>query len=186
MPAIRGNDYAKGNSGGGAPEGNQNAVGNDGGAPEGNWNAAKHHGWSDPLKHYHRLAGQPRERVDTYIREWREMYAEYHGIGDTGVITVESHIVAARDFETGEEVRDAFRKLGAMYDQSWRAKEPTFKEGLVVEEEVEFETADGETVTYTNPKVNPAVEAGFRLTSKRRKLEVKLGLIENGRYLNCQ
>lgn len=182
-PAIRGNDYAKGNPGGGAPEGNQNAVGNDGGAPEGNWNAAKHHGWSDSLKHYHRLAGQPRERVDTYIREWREQYAEYHGL-DTDGTEVEQHIVTTRDFESIPAVRDAFRKLGAMYDQCWRAKEPTFKEGLVVEEEVEFETADGETVTYTNPKVNPAVEAEFRLTSKRRKLEMDLGLIENERYLS--
>lgn len=182
-PAIRGNDYAKGNSGGGAPEGNDNAVGNDGGAPEGNWNAAKHHGWSDPLKHYHRLAGQPREKVDTYIHEWREQYANYHDL-DTDVIGVEQHIVTTRDFESVEAVRDAFRKLGAMYDQAWRAKEPTFKEGLVVEEEVEFETADGETVTYTNSKMNPAVEAGFRLTSKRRKLEVELGLIENEQYLS--
>lgn len=68
MPAPRNNDFAKGNSGGGAPKGNSNTAGNSGGgAPVGNWNAAKHHGWSDPLKHYHRLAGDPKAKVDRYI-----------------------------------------------------------------------------------------------------------------------
>lgn len=42
MPAPKGNDYAVKNSGGGAPEGNQNAVGNKGGAPKGNINAMTH------------------------------------------------------------------------------------------------------------------------------------------------
>jgi hypothetical protein len=183
-PAIRGNDYAKGNPGGGAPTGNDNAVGNDGGAPAGNWNAAKHHGWSDPLKHYHRLAGEPRETVDRYIEEFRDEYARYHGIDETDAITVESHIVATREFDTEEEVRDAFRKVGAIFDQRWRTNGPVFDEGMVVEEEVEFETPDGETVTYTNVKANPALEASHRLFWKRRGLEVDLGLIENERTLS--
>lgn len=72
MPAPKGNDYAKGNSGGpgappgndyaagndgGAPEGNTNAVGNDGGAPLGNGNATKHNAYSGPRKLYIRMSG---------------------------------------------------------------------------------------------------------------------------------
>jgi hypothetical protein len=179
-PAIRGNDYAKGNPGGGAPLGNDNAVGNDGGAPEGNWNAAQHHGWSDSLKHYHRLAGDPRKRVDEHIESHREMYARYHGL-DMG--NVEQHIVANQDFEDEESVRDAFRELAAMHDQRMRADGPVAKEGFMVEREVEFEDTDGETHTYTKDVVNPAIEAGLRLSSKRHTLEENLGLIENERYL---
>lgn len=182
-PAIKGNSYAKGNSGGSAPEGNKNAVGNNGGAPIGNDNAAKHYGWSDSLKHYDRLEGTARERVDGLIASSRREYAEYH---DLAVEDVEAHIVEHQDFDSEADVRDAFRKLATKYDQWNRAACAVFEEGWGVEEEVEFEDGNGETHTFTNTKLNPAVKAEHRLNTKRRQLEVQLGLIENERYLGCQ
>jgi uncharacterized protein YjcR len=183
MPAPRNNDFAVGNSGGGAPEGNQNAVGNSGGAPpEGNANAATHHGWSDLLKHYHRLTGDTQEFVDGLIESAREMYARHHGLD---IRDVEQHIVANRDFESEAAVHDAFRKLGAIHDQRDRTDDSVAEEGMFIEEEHTFETDDGETVTYTNVKANPALEAKFRSFPKRRALEKKLGLIRNERFLGC-
>lgn len=115
-----------------------------------------------------------------HIEESRDEYARYHGLD---IEDVEQHIVANRDFETEEEVRDAFRKVGATRDQWRRADGPLAEEGFVVEEEVEFETDEGETVTYTNQKANPCLEASHRLFWKRHRLEEALGLIEDGRYL---
>lgn len=180
MPAEIGNDYATGNSGGGAPIGNDNARGNDGGAPVGNSNAAKYHGWSDSLKHYHRLEGDARDRADRMIEERREMYAEFYRLD---LDAVDAHIVEHQAFESEAAVRDAFRKLAAMSDQRHRTNRPVFEDGLIVEEECEVETSDGELETYTTRKTNPALEADFRLSSKRRSLEQRLGLIENERYL---
>lgn len=181
MPAIRGNDYASSNSGGGAPEGNKNAVGNDGGAPEGNLNAATHHGYCDPLKHYHRLVDDAREYADELIESWRDEYAEYH---DLAVEEVEKHIVDHREFGSEEEVRDAFRRLAGQYHLDDLPLVAVIKEGWGIEEEVEVETAEGETVTYTQTKPHPGIEASHRIGTKRRSLEKELGLIERGRYLS--
>jgi hypothetical protein len=160
-PAVRGNDYAKGNPGGGAPLGNDNAVGNDGGAPEGNWNAAEYHGWSDPLKHYHRLAGSPRETVDRFLAEYVEDYALVHQM-DT------------EEVEADEKVMNGLRKLAATHDQRTRANGEVAKGGFMVEREIEYEGSDGETQTFTQDVPNPALEADFRLGQKRRNIRDRL------------
>lgn len=181
MPAIRGNDYAAGNDGG-APEGNTNAVGNSGGgAPKGNLNAATHHGYCDPLKYYHRLIGDSRKFADTLIESWHEEYAEYHFIDEE---EVEQHIVENREFGSEADVCDAFRRLAAMYQLIHLPWVAVHEEGFGVEEEVEFETEDGETVTYTNMRAHPGLEASHRISTKRRQLELDLGLIENERVLS--
>lgn len=178
-PAIRGNDYAKGNSGGGAPEGNTNAKGH--GAPVGNLNAATHQGYCDPLKYYHRLIGDARELADQSITDWYGVYAEYHYIAEDDV---EAHIADHREFESEQEVCDAFRRLAAMYQLIHLPWVAVHDEGFGVEEEVEFETEDGETHTFTNMRAHPGLEASHRISTKRRQLELDLGLIENERVLS--
>lgn len=163
MPAIRGNDYAKGNSGGGAPEGNDNAVGNDGGAPKWNWNAAKHHGWSDPLKHYHRLGGEGKEWVNDLLAAYVERYALVHRMD-------------AEEVEADEDVMDDLRSLAAMLHQ-WRlATASTLRDGMIVEREREYEKPNGEMVTYTAEVVNPAENASLRTSQRERNLRADLGI----------
>lgn len=180
MPAIRGNDYAKGNDGG-APVGNDNAVGNDGGAPEGNTNAVKHHGYCDPLLFYHRLVGDAREFADDLIESWRGEYAEYHFIDEDDV---EAHIVEHRELESEDDVRDAFCRLAALYQLRELPMVAAYNEGPGVEHEVAVETETGETVTYTTMRAHPGFEASHRRFHKRRQLELDLGVIENGRVLS--
>jgi hypothetical protein len=146
----------------GAPTGNTNGAGNSGGgAPEGNWNAAKYHGWSDSLKHYHRLAGSPREKVDRFLDEYVEDYALVHRMD-------------IEEVEANEKVMNGLRKLAAIHDQTARANGEVGKDGLIVEREVEFEDVDGETHTYTKRVTNPALEADFRLTQKRWDIRERL------------
>lgn len=57
----------------GAPPGNDNAVGNSGGGPPRlNTNAMKYGSWNDPLKVYERLDGEERARADELQRDYRE------------------------------------------------------------------------------------------------------------------
>lgn len=163
-PAIRGNDYAKGNDGG-APPGNSNAVGNSGGpgAPKGNARAAKHHGWSDTLKHYHRLTSDAKELVDQYLAEYVEDYALVHGMDIEAV-------------EADEEVMNDLRRLAANHDQWMRTTGPIFEEGIVIEEECEYEHDDGTVETWTESKINPAENASHRLMNKRWKIRERLGI----------
>lgn len=186
MPAIRGNDYAKGNDGG-APIGNMNAVGNSGGpgAPPGNTRAAKHHGFSDPLKHYHRL-GRYKASVDELIKCGYEDYALVHELAyeadesdaDWSALrdVVETHLVETGRYESVEAARDAFRSFGALSDMRTLTDISYFEDGFRVEREFEYETEDGETKSYTQPVVNPAIDAGLRITSKQRSLREELGI----------
>lgn len=170
MPAIKGNSYAKGNPGGGAPEGNQNAVGNDGGAPEGNRNAVKHGGWSDPLKHYERLkdgtlADDPfkaREWIDRHVAEYVQDSALVHGMSTEAV-------------RADDDVMDRLRALAAMLDLEMRA---SAEEILTprVEREVEHEFPDGETRTCTTEVINPAWRPAVRLTQRHRNERRDLGI----------
>jgi hypothetical protein len=69
MPAIRGNDYAVGNPGGGAP------VDND--------NAETHGLTGDPEKYYNRQSEAEQERIDGWARDWmRECGVDGLGFGD--------------------------------------------------------------------------------------------------------
>lgn len=159
-PAIRGNNYAKGNNGG-APEGNSNAAGNDGGAPEYNTNAVKHHGWSDSLKHYHRLSGAPKELADRILGDYIDDYALVHEMD-------------AEEVKADETVMNDLRRLAANYNQWMCASVPGVKEGFIIEEEREYEDEDGEIHTYPHRKVNPSERACWRLTQKWFKLREKL------------
>ena len=77
MPAPKGNNYAAGNSGGGAPEGNSNAVGNDGGAPEGNANAMRHGRHMTPEALRAMFTEEERALYAALIRDHRERIPEY-------------------------------------------------------------------------------------------------------------
>jgi hypothetical protein len=187
MPAIRGNDYAKGNDGG-APVGNTNAVGNSGGpgAPPGNARAATHHGWSDPLKHYHRLAGEAKAAADELAQSAYEDYVLVHELAYDEDETdedwsslrdvVESHLVESGRYASVEAARDAFRTFGALYDMRFRTDISFFEDGFMVDRDFEYETEDGETKSYTQPVVNPAIDAGLRITSKKWSLREELGI----------
>ena len=77
MPAPKGNNFAVGNSGGGAPEDNQNAVGNDGGAPEGNANAMTHGRYMSPEDRREAFSEEERVIQKALIRDHRERYPAY-------------------------------------------------------------------------------------------------------------
>lgn len=141
----------------------------------------KHHGWSDPLKHYERLKrdrppvpvpfdingpwvefDDAFEWVNHLIKGYAEDYALVHGR-------------AIEDVEADEQVMGRLCALAAMEDQEFR----TFLAWLTnpnVEKEGEYETDDGETITVTYEGVNPADGAGIRRQQRWRNERRDLGI----------
>lgn len=139
----------------GAPEDNQNAVGNSGGgAPELNTNAATHSGYSDPLKHFDRLWGDARDHADELVEGYRNDYALVH---DCDGETVEANA----------QLTNRFRALAAMVHQrGWM--QYGLIGNLTVNQDHEIKV-NGETRTVTTEKTNPAIWAYLRLSSRIRK-----------------
>lgn len=134
-----------------APTGNENAVGNSGGgAPRLNTNAAKHHGWSDPDKHYQRLEGDGKTWVDDRIA-W--------------------YIEQANTDLSADEIEAKARRLATIDHQNWLTIIDTLDRGLSIERE---ETHNGQTITRR--VANPAFKAGYRLSKQEWELLDDLGL----------
>lgn len=148
---------------GGAPKGNQNAVGNaGGGAPELNRNSWKHGGFADTKKLDARLAGDAREHVDTLAESMIERAAE-----------TAPEIPADRR-------RALARKAAVLMHQSMLANADLIAgRGISWECEHTVTGADGEPVTITEPMVNPAFMQTVRLTERHDRIWDELNLWPN-------
>ncbi|KAB7512438.1 hypothetical protein DM867_13080 [Halosegnis rubeus] len=142
------NDFAEGNAGGGAPEGNTNAE--------------IHGGFGDWEKAYDRLDEETRAFVDAMISDMRETAKEHAPdvpeerrerlLKEKATLSVMWNRTAADMLGTPEDPVDGAR-------------------GIVIREEREH---NGDT--YTVEKANPAWEAGHSLTVRKRKIAEELGL----------
>jgi len=144
----------------GAPEGNNNAEGNDGGPPEGNTNAARHgaHMSLDRRLEYINEGGF----LDLYL-ESLEVYRDQHDDPD------DTHVrrLAVVDTVTCLVERELFE--GGLVERE------LFEGGLF--REVPLRTDDGDTVTdpetgdpYTESVLDPAVGAHLKLLRRWRRL----------------
>lgn len=153
----------------GAPENNQNAVGNDGGAPENNQNAADTHVGSDPVKLFEYM-----KKKDPSAAEWVVSklmgYAENAGFA-VFEIDVREQGYDADDFD---EVQAALTSEGDDLLYScvkdyirWKGTKRQFKEGLTVlrEQETDFGIIE---VEEGHP-VNLELDRLDRSTLKQRK-----------------
>lgn len=138
-------------------QGNDYAVGNDGGAPELNTNAQSHGGWGDWRTVYERLEGDR--------KAWVDELAECH------IDNADLENVDADSSLSEGEVREKAVEAAVLSVLERRAHADSFKRGWVLEEEV---VADGET--YTNQKVNPALDAGLKHSARQRNLLSEIGV----------
>jgi len=145
---LEGNDFAEDNSGGGAPEGNTNAR--------------IHGGFSDWRKAYGRFEGDTKAYVDRLIADMRETAREHAP-------------------EIDADRRERLLKEKATLSILWRrASADTFgtpddsgsgPRGVVIEEQQEI---NGEC--YTVAKANPAWDATFAISARRREIAKGLRL----------
>ena len=142
------NDFAKGNSGGGAPERNTNAE--------------IHGGFSDWRKAYDRFDEETRAYADRRRADIRERSKEH-----APDVSEERRDRLAKEYAT---LSVLWEKAAA--DTIGTPENPVEgSRGLVIEEDREHE---GET--YTVAKVNPALKAGFQLSARRRAIAEELRL----------
>lgn len=146
---LEGNNFAEGNSGGGAPELNTNA--------------SVHGGFGDWEKAYARFDAETRAYVDRLRVSMRE--------------TAEEHAPEVPE-ERREELIKERATLSILWrrtlaDTLGTPKEPVDgARGLVFREDVEI---DGETVTRT--KANPAFDAGHAISMRKREIAKELSLL---------
>lgn len=148
---------------GGAPKGNQNAVGNaGGGAPELNRNAWKHGGFADTGKLDARLEGDAREYVDTLAESLIERAAE-----------TAPEIPADR--------RQALAREAAvvMYQETLANADLIAGRGIRWECERTVKGANCEPVTITESVVNPAFMQTVRLMQRHDRIWDELNLWPN-------
>jgi hypothetical protein len=149
---------------GGAPEGNQNAVGNaGGGAPALNRNSWKHGAFADVEKLDARLEGDAREHVDTLAASLLDRAAE----------TVPEMPVDRR--------WELAREAAVLLHQTMLANADLIASenggrGFAWERERTIETSDGETVTYTEAVANPVWRQSIRLTERHDRIYDELNL----------
>jgi hypothetical protein len=144
---LQGNDYAAGNPGGGAPEGNANAE--------------IHGGFSDWRKAYDRFDEDAREHVEVLAAELREQAAE-----------TAPEVPAPRRDELTREKATLMILEQQVSDDVWCNLDGSGDgRGLVVEKTVE---RNGETVTVQG--TNPAVRAETSLSRRQREIAEELQL----------
>lgn len=145
---LEGNNYAEGNPGGGAPEGNTNAE--------------IHGGFSDWRTAYERFEGDTKAHVEALREDLGKRAKKYA-----------PHVPEERREELVKEW--ATRSIlcrRASNDTVGTPEHPVEgARGVVVEEKVEI---DGET--YTVHKPNPAWTAGFTHRGRKRQIEKELRL----------
>lgn len=131
----------------GAPAGNQNAGGNaGGGAPELNFNAGTHGGFSDWEKHYERLVGDDKRRVD-------ERTAGY--------------VDCSRANLPDMVIEGMARELATLSDMWYGTTLDTLDRGPVLEQE---KTHEPTGQTYTVYRLNPAFRA--EMANSAREFEL--------------
>jgi hypothetical protein len=144
---LEDNDYAEGNPGGGAPEGNANAE--------------IHGGFSDWRKAYRRFDDETRAYVDRIAADWRETAAEHAPDVDADRRAELSREHATLSILHRRTTADTF----AEPDGSGPGR------GFILEEKREI---GGET--YTVEKANPALRAGASLSRRQREIAEELRL----------
>lgn len=141
---------------GGAPKGNQNAVGNaGGGAPEGNLNALRDGLHVDPLTFYQCLWDEDR-------RYAQRMFWERVERTDWRPEDVRLERLALAQMTFGKQVM---------------ASNDTLRRGLMIEVEI-GETPDGEPITAH--RVNSNMSRQLRFSSRHREVQTDLGLYATG------
>ena len=152
---------------GGAPEGNRNSVGNaGGGAPALNRNSWKHGAFADIEKINARLEGDAREYVEKLTESTLNRAAE----------TVPEMPVDRR--------QELAREAALLMYQQWVADgdlvvSENGGRGLTWERERTIESADGETVTYTESVANPVWRQSIRLADRHDRIWDELNLWPN-------
>jgi hypothetical protein len=146
---LEGNDFAAGNPGGGAPNGNTNAE--------------VHGGFGDWRKAYERFDAETQAYVDRLRKCMRE--------------TAEEHAPDVPEDRREELIKEratlSILWRRAMADTLGTPEEPVEgARGLVFGEDVEVE---GETVTRA--KVNPAFDAGHAISMRKREIAKELSLL---------
>jgi len=144
---LAGNDYAEGNPGGGAPEGNANAE--------------IHGGFADWWKAYERFDEDTREWVDGLAADMRKKAAEHA-----------PDIPAERRAELCLEKATLMLLELRVSADVWCSPDGSGPgRGLIVEREAEI---DGETVTIRD--TNPALRAETALSRRQREIAEELSL----------
>jgi len=143
---LEDNDYAEGNLGGGAPEGNANAE--------------IHGGFADWQKAYDRFDEDTRAYVDRIAADWRETAAEH-----APDVDADRRAELSREHAT---LSILHRRTSA---DTWVDPGSGPGRGFVIEEEREI---GGETYTVT--KANPALRAGASLSRRQREIAKELRL----------
>ncbi|WP_455448298.1 hypothetical protein [Natrinema thermotolerans] len=153
----------------GAPEGNDNAEGNDGGAPEENTNAVTHGAYADENSYYQNVLDDPlREFVDDVFADYLEQYRELHGDPPLGIESELFRIAVTHAKDIGLE--------------RWADEKP---EGLesghpLVDEETEIvPIGEGQTETQRRYRESVVLAAQKKLSNDRRMWLKDLGLLED-------
>lgn len=148
-PPPEGNNRAEGNSGGGAPVGNSNAVGNDGGAPAGNQHARRHGLHADPANVLEDL-----KENDPGAYAWVES-------------KVQGYLEDA-PFGDGTPKADQLRQVAVREFSIWQASGIQLREGVV--KQTHERTSDGELVEVESEHpANLPLDRMERTVTKRLK-----------------
>jgi len=155
---------------GGAPEGNDNAEGNDGGgAPENNTNAVTHGAYADANSYYQDvLTDELRQFVDDVFADYLEEYRDRHGDPPLGIESELFRVAVTHAKDIGLD--------------RWADEKP---EGLdsghpLVDEETEIvPVGEGMTETQRRYRESVVLAAQKKLSNDRRMWLKDLGLLED-------
>jgi len=156
---------------GGAPEGNDNAEGNDGGAaPEGNTNAVTHGAYADENTFYQDVLGDDlRDLVDDIFEDYTDRYADRHG--ETVPVGLEMELFRLSVSHVKDVVLD---RWATQKPESLQSGNPLVDR----ETERDFNPEDG-SVVVEQYKESVVLTAQKRLSSDRRQWLKDLGLLED-------
>jgi hypothetical protein len=153
----------------GAPEGNDNAVGNSGGAPEGNLNATRHAMYADSNATYREIfTDLERELADGIFIDYYEEYCERHGSPPLG------HEVKLFGI--------AVNMVKEIHGENWAVEKPDSLESdnPLVDKETRIKTgAQGGTFKETRYKKTVVLAAQKTLSNDTRQWLKDLGLMQS-------
>lgn len=154
----------------GAPEGNDNAEGNDGGAaPEDNTNAVKHGAYADENRFYQQVLDDVlRDLVDSIFEDYVEKYEATHGEPPLGL---EMELFRLSVLHVKDVVLD-----------NWATDRPASLEtsNPLVEQETEKDFVEGVgPVDQDTYKESVVLQAQKKLSTDRRQWLKDLGLLED-------
>lgn len=159
-----------GAEGSGAPEGNDNAVGNDGGAPEDNTNAVTHGAYADENRFYRQVLDDSlRALVDAIFDDYTETYESIHG--EDPPLGLEMELFRLSVSHVKDVVLD-----------NWATDRPATLEtgNPLVEQETEKDFVEEVgPVDHDTYKESVVLQAQKKLSTDRRQWLKDLGLLED-------